>query len=155
MNQPNPEASQPPESHGDSMTFDDKFEALRAGLEFEEPQELSEARRAVLEALTQHSQDSDLLQSVWRQYADICEPLTRQSDAIATSVHIHKALIYREAKIPDRYAQELAFAETYAYFSHTDDALAAIQAEITQLCANNPSLDEIIETVREEALYLE
>ena len=121
--------------------FADKFRGLLPGMEFEEPTELLEARTAVAEALISKGQGSDIIQSVWIEYAKICEqivddmaetsPQYRAQLQIATLVH--KALIFREAKDMWRYSEALNDAREYAYNMYLDGIVDAIDAELDNL----------------------
>jgi hypothetical protein len=74
MNSPDSEHTSHPEPHeNEPYSFLDKFRELLPGIEFEEPVEMLEARMAVLEALAGNDQETELLRSVWGEYAQICE----------------------------------------------------------------------------------
>lgn len=131
-----------PESNkNERRAFPDKFRSLLPGTEFEESADMLEARTAVLEALLKHSQNIDLLQAAWAEYAEICEKIvddrTESSPRIRAQLQIailvHKALIFREAKDMQRYGEDLAEARGYAYNIHLDDIVEAIDTELDEL----------------------
>jgi hypothetical protein len=127
----------------EAPNFTDMFRFLLRDVEFEEPVEMAEARMAVSEALTKSHQDPDFLRSVWEEYDKICEqtvdaatpqdadPPIRARLQIATLVH--KALIFREIGDTQRYGEELAYAEDYAFNTHLDAIAEAIGTELDNL----------------------
>ena len=130
-----------PKSHEKKApTFTDKFKELLPGVEFEEPADLSEARIAVLEALSIDDQEPDLLRRVWTEYSNISEqfvdgqanahPKSRALLQIITLVY--KALIFREVKDTQRYNENLSDAAEYAYNMHFDEIAEAIDTELEE-----------------------
>lgn len=142
MSSHNPEYEFNP-TPSERLNFSDKFRELLPGVEFEEPAELLEARTAVLQALAREDQQSNFLQSVWIEYAKICEqiidnriessPQIRAQLQIA--ILIHKALIFREAENIQRYGEDLNGAEEYAYNMHLDEIVEAIGTELDKLAS--------------------
>lgn len=134
---------EPKHHEKNSPSFADKFKELLAGVEFEEPAEMLEARQAVIEALTEHAQDPNLLQLVWVEYAKACEqtvdsktpsdadPQTRARLQIAFLVH--KALIFREIGDTQRYGEDLTDVEEYALTKHLDKISEVIGKELDSL----------------------
>lgn len=123
------------------LTFANKFEDLLPGVEFEEPSELFEARLAVLEALARKDQSPDFIQSVWIEYAKVCERIvdskTETNPQIRAQLQIamlvHKALIFREVGDMQSYGQGLSDVEDYAFNMYFDGIVEKIGAELDEL----------------------
>lgn len=132
-------SSQPNES--EKIAFIDKFKDLLPGVEFEEPIEMLEARTAVLEALIEHRHNPDFLQSVWIEYAKICEQIVDDRSEtepdiraqLQIAILIHKALIFREAKDMQHYYEDLIDVEEYASNMSLDKIAEAVGAELDDL----------------------
>lgn len=144
MGQPNPEHTFIPDSHeSDISRFTNKFHELLPGVDFEESAEMLEARMAIIEALSTHIQDPELLRFIWINYAKICEqnvddktpnnahPQIRAQFQIAALVH--KSLIFRESGDIERYSEDLSDAEEYALTKHLDEIADAIGRELDNL----------------------
>lgn len=142
MNPHNPERklnSEPNES--EKLTFADKLQDLLPGVEFEEPTELIEARKAVLEALAIKDQNVDFIQFVWVEYSKVCEQIV--DDRAAASPHVrtqlqiaalvHKALIFREIEDVQRYGEDLSEAKEYAFNAYLDEITQAINTELDSI----------------------
>jgi hypothetical protein len=133
---------EPKHHEKNNPNFTDKFKELLADVEFEESAEMYEARRAVVEALTEHAQDPDLIRLVWIEYAKVCEqavdsktssdanPQTRARLQIA--VLVHKALIFREIGNMQRYGEDLADVEEYALTKHLGEISDVISKELSK-----------------------
>ncbi|HMH70076.1 MAG TPA: hypothetical protein VK502_01655 [Candidatus Saccharimonadales bacterium] len=141
MTESNPEHMPRPDSHEDEhVGFTDKFRELLPNGNFEEPIEMLEARRAVLEALEKHKQEPELLQTVWSEYAAASEqiidaktPSNGEPQARAqlqVAALVHKALIFRETGDMRRYCEELVDAEEYAFNAQLSEISEAIGAEL-------------------------
>lgn len=140
----NPEHEFSPQfRENEKLTFADKFGDLLAGMEFDEPVEMLEARTAVLEALTRNGQNPEFLRSVWMHYNDVCEQaVDSRSDAdpqiraqLQIAVLVHKALIFREIRDIQRYGEDLSDAEAYALNMHFDEIAEAIGVELDNLAS--------------------
>jgi len=122
------------------MPFLDKLKELVPGVEFEESDELREARVAVLEALRGDNQDPDFLRSVWVEYTTVLEQVVddmaprgtihQVSGPIEIAALVHKALIYREIRDRQRYGEDLTAAEDYAITRHYKEIAEALTAEL-------------------------
>lgn len=139
MNLHNPEHEFGPKSNeSERITFTDKFQGLLSGIEFEEPTALFEVRAAALEALTRKNQGPDFIQSVWVEYAKICEQIVddrtetnpQHRAQLQIAILIHKALIFREAEDMQRYREDLSNAREYAYNVYLDEVVEAIDTEL-------------------------
>lgn len=142
MSPRNPEHEFNPKLRESERTaFADKFRDLLPGVEFEEPSGLLEARTAVLEALTRKDRGADFIQSVWIEYAKICEQIvdskTKANPQIRAQLQIamlvHKALIFREVGDVPRYNEDLSDAECYALNMHLGEIAETIGAELDEL----------------------
>lgn len=144
MSQDNPESKFSLESHKEEVTsFLDKLRELLPGVEFEESDELQEARAAILEALQRDDQDPDLLRSVWAEYAIILEQVVDDkaprgtihqiSGPLEIAALVHKALIYREIGDIPRYGEDLTVAEEYALERDYDEIATALGAELDSI----------------------
>ncbi len=96
---------------------------LFSWLEFVETTDLAEAKRAILELLSENSPDPERKMAAWTAYAEICEKfvdsINTGTDTLARSklqlaLVLHKALIFQAARNTPRYIEELDMAETYA-----------------------------------------
>jgi len=140
MSQYDPEHDNHLPDSSEVSRFLDKLKSLLLGIEFEETNELLEARIAILEALQRAHHDPDLLKVIWAEYTKICEQIVDSSELADTdlkarakiqiAIIVHKALIFHEAGNTDRYPEELTDAEIYAHNSYFDDVAMAIQIEI-------------------------
>lgn len=145
MNTPNPEHTFNKEYGSQAPCLDDKMRELLPRVEFEETAELLEARMAVLEALKRPGPSPDLLQSVWEEYANICEqtvdnePLSAAPRAqLQIAMLVHKALLFREFGDVRRYGEELVDAEEYAFNMRLDEISEAITAELNKIISELP-----------------
>ena len=133
----------PNHSESKMPAFADKFQDLLPGVEFEEPNELLEARTSVLEALARKDQRSDLIQSVWIEYAKVCEQVVDSKAEAGPQIRaqlqiamlVHKALIFREAGDIQRYGEDLSAAEDYAFNMYFDGIAETIGAELDNLAS--------------------
>lgn len=122
-------------------SFGDKFRDLLPGVEFNEPTEMSEARTAVIEALTRNNLSPDLLLSIWIEYTKICHQLVdARSNAnpddraqLQIAIIVHKALIFREIEDIQHYGKELSDAEEYAHNMYLDEIAEVIGRELDNL----------------------
>lgn len=138
MNQPNPEQQTREEINEADKSFEAKLTELLPGMEFEESEELAEARTAVLEALKDRDGDPEFIRSVWVEYSDVCEKAVNELDDKAPdtvakmqiAMLVHKSLIFREAEDYERYCEDLCDAETYANAKGFDEIKNAITTEI-------------------------
>lgn len=135
---PNPKNELDPRSDKTERSlFAEKFKDLLPGAEFDEPVEMSDARTAMIEALTSANESPDSLQYAWSEYAALCEQIV---DTTATDMQhrallqicfiVHKALIFRQTDDMRRYLEELATAYEYAYNMRFDTIADAIEQEI-------------------------
>lgn len=136
MNHPEKAYNSIPE-HAEISPFADALKDLLPDVQFTEATELSEARTALIEALHPNSQQPELAQSTWSEYARLCEQIV---DTTATDMQhrallqicfiVHKALIFRQTDDMQRYLEELTTAYEYAYNMRFDAIAEAIGQEI-------------------------
>jgi hypothetical protein len=117
------------------------IESLLPKLDFYETPDLAEARRAILEALSNNDLDPASRQEMWAEYAKIGEQITDALDAqdiegrarTHIALIVHKAMIFRDADNLQRYLEELDDAEIYAASRHLDVIAESLRDEIDSL----------------------
>ncbi len=138
----NPEYEYSAQAHeSEDSHFADKIRDLLPGVDFEESAEMFDARKAILEALQKSDQNPDFLQSVWTEYAIVCEQIVdsrTETDShtraqLQIAMLVHKALIFYEIGNILRYGEDLSDAEEYAYNMYFDSIAEAIGAELDNL----------------------
>lgn len=93
------------------------IEAVLSILDLDETPDLLEARLAVIAGLTDTETDPATMRAAWIQYAMIIEKIAELADDLPRAqiaATIHKALIFRDVSMLQRYIEELDIAEVYA-----------------------------------------
>ncbi|MBC7868652.1 hypothetical protein H7X69_00530 [Candidatus Saccharibacteria bacterium] len=145
---------EPGSNQAELEATNDSIEALLPQLDFHATSELTEARQAVLAALSEQTADSSRLQAAWTEYAIISEQIVdnieitpqdiEAREKIQLAFLIHKALIFREAQQIPRYVEELDYAETYADAKGFYDVASSLERQLDVATNTSPLSPEIL-----------